>query len=49
MQKLYVAIRLVEAHTDVEKQTDARNFVIKELLATTHADLAKPVGPEVPE
>jgi Na+/proline symporter len=38
MQKLYVAIRLVEAHTDPEKQTDARNFVIKELLATAQGD-----------
>jgi hypothetical protein len=39
MQKLYVAIRLVEAHSNPEQQTDARNFVIKELLATAESDV----------
>lgn len=41
MQKLYVAIRLVEAHTDPVKQTDARNLVIGELLASRRADDAR--------
>jgi hypothetical protein len=33
LQKLSIAIRLVEAHTDTEKQTEARNLVIRELIA----------------
>lgn len=36
MQKLSMAIRLAEAHQDTDQQKDARNLVIKELLAISH-------------
>jgi len=42
MQKLYVAIRLVEAHADQKEQTDARNLVIQELLATASFGQTRP-------
>jgi len=32
LQKLSIAIRLVDSHTDQEKQSDARNLVIRQLL-----------------
>jgi hypothetical protein len=35
LQKLSIAIRLVEAHKDAEKQTEARNLVIRELLSNS--------------
>lgn len=35
LQKLSIAMRLVEAHKDPDKQTEARNLVIRELLASS--------------
>jgi hypothetical protein len=35
LQKLSIAMRLVDAHKDPDKQTEARNLVICELLATS--------------
>ncbi|MGC2464495.1 MAG: hypothetical protein WA517_04810 [Candidatus Acidiferrum sp.] len=32
LQKMYVAIRLLDSHTNIEKQTEARDLVIRELL-----------------
>jgi hypothetical protein len=37
LQKLSMAIRLVEAHTDEAKRTEARNLVIRELLSGSRA------------
>jgi hypothetical protein len=43
MQKLFIAIRLAEAHTDPQTQTDARTLILKELLKSANTDTAKPL------
>jgi hypothetical protein len=42
LQKLSIAIRLVDSHTDADKQTEARNLVIRELLAESKVKITEP-------